>query len=217
MPPSGKKQNKKKFKFPFNDKRWGILVLGITIFFAFFIQSVLDAKFNPDTVQANMLTNHSSAREAYKISDLYNVINTEKDNHYIAPGEEEVNVYSFAIQTFSEPLVLNELRLNLKGDLKNDDIEKVQLFENESVIAKTYSLKDGKIDFKNFTSVLQANSYKEYIVKMDISDNATSGARFKFEISGPYDILIKKDDSPVYSLDTYPFSGSYVTVLGWRK
>jgi len=206
-----------KFKLSLSNKRWSIAALFITIIFAFLIQSFLDSSLHSETVQANMLKSHSTAHEAFKINQMYNVSTHKTEGYYIAPGETEAPVYSFAIQTFSESLTLNEVKLNIKGDIDTDRISKLQLFEDENTIAKAYVQKNGKFVFKNFTSVLQPNSYKEYSIKLDIDEEINSGTRFKFEIQTPYDITIKKDKAPVYSLDTYPLTGSHVTVLGWRR
>lgn len=198
-------------------KKWSIVIFSITIFCAFFIQSVLDSNINSETVQANMAQDKSTARETFKIYDLYNVINTSTDNHYIAIGETDKQVYSFAIQTFSEKLIFEELKLNLIGDINPDGIKKLQLFEGDKAISSTYTLKDGSFVFRNFKSILQENSYKEFFIKVDISDKAGAGSRFKFEIASPYDLAIKKDNQNIYALDTYPLGGSYTTVVGWKK
>lgn len=213
MPDSNSKKTEKMKQ----SKKWSIAIFSLTIFWAFFIQSVIDAQFNSETVQANILQDKSTAREAFKISNLYKVSNIATNNNYLAAGEKEKDVYSFAIRTFAENLVLSELKIRLIGDINPEDIKKLQLFESDNSIASTYTLVDDSFIFKNFTSVLQANSYKEYVIKIDLSDKVNSGSRFKLEISGPYDVMIKKDNIPVHELDTYPLSGSYTTVLGWRK
>lgn len=209
--------SKIKLKLSLSDKRWSIAALFITIVFAFLIQSFLDSNLHSETVQANMLKNHSTAHEAFKINQLYDVSTRSTEGYYIAPGETEAPVFSFAIQTFSETLTLNEIKVNVFGDIDPDKIKKLQLFEEDNIISKAYSQKENKFVFKNFTSVLQPNSYKEYVIKLDIDEEISSGTRFKFSVQTPYDITLKKGNVPVHSLDTYPLKGSYVTVLGWRR
>lgn len=198
-------------------KRWSIVAFAITIFWAFVIQSVLDASLNSDTVQANILQDRSTAREAFKISNLYDVFKIESGNNYVSIGERDKEVFAFAVRTFSETLTLSEVNLKISGNIDSEAIKKLQLFEGERVIASTYTMRNNAFAFKNFTSVLQPNSYKEYVIKMDVSDEAHSGTRFKFEISGPNDITIKKDGVPIHALDAYPLKGDYTTIVGWKK
>lgn len=207
----------KKHILSFSHKGWSIIVFLFVVLAAFVIQSILEAKIDPDIVKANITQVKSSAREAFKINPAYDIIHTEKHNrgHYIASGDTEIDVFSFGIKTKENTIILKETKVSLIGDISDEHFLKAKLFEGENVIAES-KIHDSTFYFKNFTSVLQEGTYKEYIVKLDISENIKAGSRFKFSILSPYDILLEVDDKPVYALDQYPVNGAFVTVIGWR-
>lgn len=207
----------KKQIFSFDHKGWNIAVLMIAAIGAIGIQSFMDTKMNPETAQANIAYSQTSASEAYKIFSTHDIIDTEKSNrgHFIAPGETDIIVYSFGIQSGSENILLKELRLNKIGNIDDKYFIKAVLYEGENAIA-TSRMQNGELYFRRFTSVLQPDTYKDYYVKLDLSEEAKVGARFKFEISNPYSFRLLINDQPVYALDTYPLDGAYVTIVGWR-
>lgn len=202
----------------FDRKGWSIAVILIATFGALGIQSAIESKMNPETARASVSTLKSAAREAYKISSDYNIVETEIKNrgHYIAPGDTDTDVFSFGIQTNENTVVLKELKIKKLGETNDDDLIRAKLYEGENVISEA-KIQRGELNFKKFVSVLQPGTYKEYILKLDLKQETKPGVRFKFEITNPYDIGLYVEEEPVYSLDTYPIEGAYVTVVGWKK
>ncbi|MFC1656306.1 hypothetical protein ACFL3C_05530 [Patescibacteria group bacterium] len=201
--------------FAFDRKGWSIAVILIATFGALGIQSAIDSKMNPETVKASVSTLKSAAREAYKISSDLDIIETELSNrgHYIAPGDTDIDAFSFGVQTNEKLVVLKEVKITKIGKINDGDVVKAKLYEGENVIAEA-KIQGGELYFNRFISVLQPETYKEYIVKLDLKAETKPGVRFKLEISSPYDIGLYVDEEPVNSLDTYPLEGAYVTVVG---
>jgi len=201
----------------FTSKRWSIAVFIFMAAFAYFTQAYLDAKFNPEVVQANMLHGASEMHEAFKLNEAYEVIASDTENlHYIAPGEENAHVFSFMIESNSDTLVLKGLQLKVDGNVDTREMLEARLMEGEEVISKS-KVRDGLVSFSKFTSILQPESTKEFRVHLDITDELKPGARFKFEIENPYALRLYLNDEVDYSLADYPISGGYVSVVGWRK
>lgn len=210
-------QTQKKHIVGFKHKGWNVAVLLIAVLIAFLLQSFLAAKFNPEIVQANIIQAKSTAREAFKLSSEYNIVQTEnlRKGHYISPGETDVKVFSFGLSSHNETVILKGIKLTKIGNVADEIFTKAVLYEGENAIAES-TIHNGEFDFKKFTSVLQPNSYKEFIVKLNISEEVLPGVRFNFEIADPYDLVLLINENPVYSLDKYPIQGSYVTIVGWR-
>lgn len=211
----------KKFKnnaFGFHDKKWSVGVILTALVLAFFIQTILEGHFNPSIVQAKMLNLKSNAIEAFKITSDVDIIESEKlnDGHYIAPGDTNIDVFSFGIKSDENTIIFQELKLTKEGKINDDKLIRAQLYEGEDVITEA-KIRKGKFYFKNFKSIIQPDTEKNYIIKLDISDETKPGARFKFLVDSPYDFLITKDHQAVHELDRYPLDGAYVTVVGYRK
>ncbi|MFC1599593.1 hypothetical protein ACFL3T_01025 [Patescibacteria group bacterium] len=199
----------------FKSKRWSIAVFMLMAVFAYFTQAYLDAKFNPEVVQANVIGNSSKAAEAFKINSTYKVHEIEDVSYYAAPGDTDVDSFAFGIDTKDTTIVLKGVNLSVVGDLPKDTIKHAKLLEGEEVIAET-RVKNNEISFK-FTSILQPETSKTYKVQVDISDELKSGSRFKLQIPNPYNLSIYQNDEIDYSLGAYPIEGAYVSVVGWRK
>lgn len=204
--------------FSFEDKRWSIGVILVALVLSFFLQSILDEHLNPNTVQARVLNLRSNAVEAFQITDDFDIIELEKLNagHYIAPGDTDIDVFSFGIKSNEEILIFEEIKLFKEGNIFNDKLIRAKLYEGEDSITES-KIQKGTFYFKNFKSIIQPQTEKVYTVKLDISDETKPGARFKFSILSPYDILITKENQAIYELDRYPIEGAYVTVVGYRK
>ncbi len=208
-------KEQKRHIFAFDRKGWSVAVILTAAFGALGIQSIIDSKINPQTVKASISTLKSAAREAYKISSDFDIIEIEagKRGHYIAPGEIDAGAFSFGVRADKKTVVLKEIRITKIGKINDEDFAKVKLYEGDNVIAEA-KIQGEKFHFNRFISVLQPNTYKEYFVKLDLKKETKPGVRFKLEISNPYDIGLYVDDKPVNSLDTYPIEGAYVTVVG---
>ncbi len=201
----------------FTNKKWSIAVFLIMAVIAYGTQSYFHTKFNPDTAQANTLHSSSETKEAFKISNEYKIIASDSENfHYINPGEEDAHVFSFAIESNTETLVLKGLQLNLVGNVDSSELIEARLLEGDQEIANA-KVRDGIVSFSKFTSILQPESSKEYKVNLDITNEVKSGARFKFQIKDPYSLRLYLNDEIDYSLADYPINGGYVSVVGFRK
>ncbi len=201
----------------FRNKRWSIAVFLLMAVFAYGTQAYFDAKFNPDTAQANVMHSGSEVKEAFKINNAYNIIASDSTNlHYINPGEENAQVFSFIIESNTETLVLKGIQLNLIGNVDSREMLEARLLEGDEVIARS-KVREGVISFSKFTSILQPESSKEYKVVLDITGDVKSGSRFKFQIENPYALRLYINDEIDYSLGDYPIEGGYVSVLGFRK
>lgn len=202
----------------FESKTWNILILLWITLFAFSIQSFVEAKLNPDIVKANVSGHASMAQEAFRISSDFNIkpIQSEEGGYYIAPGEKDIPIFAFSVQSNNEMLLLQRLQLTLVGNVNQDMFIRAKLFEGENEIASA-RIKEGVFSFKKFTSILKPGVNKEYTIKLDIFEEAQPGSRFHFEIQNPYGIELNANNIPQYSLDRYPIRGDYVTVVGWRK
>jgi hypothetical protein len=209
------KKHKKRI-FGFKSKRWSIAVFLIMAVFAYFTQAYLDAKFNPDVVQANVLGSSGKAIEAFKINNSYMVHEIEGESYYGVPGDTDVNAFAFGIDTQDTTLVLKSISLTIIGDLPKGTIKHAKLLEGEDVISEV-RVKNNEINFSKFTSVLQPETSKTYKVQVEISDELKSGSRFKLQINSPYNLSIYQNDEIDYSLGAYPIDGAYVSVVGWRK
>lgn len=184
--------------------------------FAYFTQAYLDARFNPDVVQANIFGKSGKMIEAFKINDAYSVHEVEGESYYAAPGDTEVNSFAFAIDSHTKTLVFKNINLRAVGDLPKNSIKNAKLLENDIVISKG-RVQNNEISFSKFTSILQPETSKTYKVQLDISEELKSGARFKLQIPNPYNLTIYLNDEVDYSLGDYPIDGAYVSVVGWRK
>lgn len=202
----------------FESKTWNVLILIWMVLIAFSIQSFVEAKLNPDIVKANVSGHASMAQEAFKITSDFTIkpIHSEEGGYYIAPGEKDIPIFAFSVQSNNEILLLERLQLALKGKVDTKMFIKAKLFEGENEIA-TSRIKEDVFLFKNFTSILKPGVNKDYTVKLDISEDAQPGSRFHFEITNPYGIELNANNVPQYSLARYPIKGDYVTVVGWRK
>jgi hypothetical protein len=202
----------------FENKTWNILIILWLALTAFSIQAFVEAKFNPDIVKANVSGHNSTAREAFKLSSDFDIepIYSEKGGYYIAPGEIDVPIFALSIESYKDILLFQRLQLTLQGEVDEKMFIVAKLFEGENKIA-TSRIQEGVFSFKSFTSILKPGVNKEYTIKLDISPDAQSGARFNFEIMDPYAIELISNNIPQYSLDKYPIVGDYVTVVGWRK
>lgn len=209
------KKHKKRI-IGFKSKRWSIAVFLFMAVFAYFTQAYLDAKFNPDVVQANVLGKSGKAIEAFKINDVYKVHEIEGESYYAAPGDTDVNSFAFGIDAYSETLVLKGVNLKTVGDLPKHAIRNAKLLEDDNVISEA-RIKNNEISFSKFTSIIQPETSKIYKVQVDISDELKSGSRFKLQIPNPYNLSIYLNDEIDYSLGAYPIDGAYVSVVGWRK
>lgn len=210
------KKHKKEIS-SFKNKRWSIAVFLLMAVFAYGTQAFFDAKFNPETAQANMLHSASELKEAFKMSNEYQIIASDSENlHYINPGEENAHVFSFVIESNSQTIVLKGVQLELVGNIDSREMLEARLMEGEEVIARS-KVRDGIISFSKFTSVLQPESSKEYRVNLDITGEVKSGSRFKFQIKDPYALRLYLNDEIYYSLADYPIDGGYVSVVGFRK
>jgi hypothetical protein len=224
-----KKENKKQTKkivqkqskpiikeiFPFNNKRNFI----ITIFAAFlgtlFLYPSINSNINFVHIKTNIF--NTSAKEAFQISSDFDIIETEKLNrgHYIAPGDMNIDVFSFGIQAKSKKITLKELTLKKLGEIDDSKLLNVKIWEGEKMLCEGI-VKKGKIYFKNINSNIEAKDYKQYLIKLDIAKDAVPATRFKFAIENPKDISIYKDGEKGYWIDTYPLEGAYVTIVGKR-
>lgn len=202
----------------FESKTWNILILIWMILIAFSIQSFVEAKLNPDIVKANVSGHASMAQEAFKITSDFSIkpIHSKEGGYYIAPGEKDIPIFSFSIQSNNEILLLQRLQLALQGNVDTKMFVKAKLFEGENEIA-TSRIKEDVFLFKSFTSILKPGVNKDYTIKLDISEDAQPGSRFHFQITNPYGIELNANNVPQYSLGRYPIKGDYVTVVGWRK
>jgi len=199
----------------FKSKRWSIAVFVAMATFAYFTQAYLDAKFNPDVVQANVIGSSTKAAEAFKINPSYLVHEVEDESYYAAPGDTDVDAFAFGIDARDTTLVLKGLNLNVVGDLPENTIKYAKLLEGDSIVAET-RVKNNEIGFK-FTSIIQPETSKVYKVQIGISEELKSGSRFKLQIQNPYSLSIYQNDEIDYSLGAYPIDGAYVSVVGWRK
>jgi len=211
-----KEKKTKIFESP-NKLRAIIMIFG-SVMTALLIQYYVFTGFNPEMIQTNIAQIKSLAQETYKLNNAFDLIDTEKNNsgHYIASGEKDKDVFSFALQSKEKTIVLHEVILTKTGGTPDNFLSTVKLYEGENVIAQTQG-KNGKFTFNQFTSVLQPNTNKNYVFKADVADNALPGNRFKFSIELPTDLTVLIDDKELYGLDTYPFAGAYVSIVGWRK
>jgi hypothetical protein len=202
----------------FESKTWNVLILLWMALIAFSIQSFVEAKLNPDVVQANVGGHASMAQEAFRLSSDFSIkpIRSEDGGYYIAPGEKDITIFAFSVESYSDILLLERLQLALQGKVDKKMFIRAKLFEGENEIA-TSRIKEGVFSFKKFTSILKPGVYKQYTVKLDMSEEAQPGSRFHFEITNPYGIELNSGNVPQYSLDRYPITGDYVTVVGWRK
>lgn len=199
----------------FKSKRWSIAVFLFMFVIAYLTQAYLDAKFNPDVVQANVLSSNK-AIEAFKINPSYNVHEIEGESYYAAPGDTDVNAFAFGVDTKNETLVLKSLNLNIVGELPEGTIKSAKLLEDDEVISEA-RIRNNEISFSKFTSIIQPESSKVYRVQVDISEELKSGSRFKLVIPSPYSLSIYVNNEIDYSLGAYPIDGAYVSVVGWRK
>lgn len=203
--------------FEFKSKRWSIAVFLVAAVMAYGVQAFLHVKFDPDVVQANMMTNRIQEHEAFMINTDYEIIENDLDNpHYMYPGELEGHVFTFKIQGHEKLVTFNGLKLNLIGNISDDLILNPKLYEGEEVIAEG-KVKNNTIDFRNFNSILQDSASKEFAVKIDLSGSATSGSRFRLQIEEPYSLGIRIDGEQIYSLGAYPIRGAYTSIVGFRK
>jgi hypothetical protein len=201
----------------FTNKRWSIAVFLLMAVFAYGTQAFFDAKFNPDTAQANMMQSGSELKEAFKINNAYKIIASDSANlHYINPGEENAQVFAFVVEANTETLVLKGLQLKLVGNVDSRELLEARLLEGDEVIARS-KVREGVVSFSKFTSILQPESSKEYKVVLDITGDVKSGSRFKFQIENPYALRLYINDEVDYSLGDYPIDGGYVSVVGFRK
>jgi len=202
----------------FESKIWNIIILLLMTFSAFSFQSFLEAKLNPDIVKANISNAREIAKEAFKLSSNFKItpIHSEKGGYYIAPGEKNIPIFAFSIESKKKTLLFKKLQLTLNGNVDNKTLIGAKLYEGTNKIASV-KIKNNIFYFKNFTSVLKPNIKKIYTVKLDISEDIMPGLRFNFEIQNPYALDLKLGNNPQYSLDKYPIKGDYITVVGWRK
>lgn len=202
----------------FESKTWNVLILLWLALTAFSIQSFVEAKLNPDIVKANVSGHASMAQEAFKLSSDFSIkqIRSLDGGYYIAPGETDIPIFAFSIESHKDILLLQRLQLSLQGNVDEKIFIRAKLFEGENKIA-TSRIREDIFSFKNFTSILKPGVYKEYTIKLDIHEEAEPGSRFNFEIQNPYGIELNLGHIPQYSLDRYPIKGDYVTVVGWRK
>lgn len=200
----------------FTSKRWSVTVFILMAVCAYFVQAYLDARFNPDVVQANTMNESGKIIEAFKINPAYNVHKIEGESYYAAPGDTDVDAFAFAIDARTETLVLKGINLKVNGNLPDNTIQGAKLIEDGEVISEA-KIKNNEINFSKFTSVIQPETSKVYKIQVDISNELKSGSRFQLQIANPYSLSIYVNDEVDYSLGAYPIDGAYVSVVGWRK
>lgn len=210
-------KNHKKNILGFKSKRWSIAVFVFMAVFAYFTQGYLDARFNPEVAQANIMHGSSKIVEAFKINDTYEVLETDSANiHYIAPDEEDALAFAFGVDANNETVVFKGIQLHVVGNIDSGKLLEARLMEGEEVLA-TSKVKEGEITFSKFTSILQPETSKQFTVRLDITGDILTGSRFKLQIENPYALRLYVNDEADYSLGDYPISGGYVSVVGWRK
>jgi len=215
---AGKIKAKRTQIFESSDKIWGIITIFASALLALIIQYYVFNTFNPDLIQANIGQIKSQAQEAYMLTKYFDVIDAEKTNpgYYMGFGETNKDIFSFELKAEEKTALLKELILTKTGNLSENYLTNIRLYEGENAIAQA-EINNDKFIFKKFTSVLQPGTTKKYIVKTDIAGDGISGTRFRLSLVNPTDITVVIDEDPVYSLDTYPFDGGYITIVGWRK
>jgi len=215
----GKIKEKRAQIFESSSKMWKIFAILGTALVSLIIQYYVSNIFDPDMLKTNAAQTKTSAQEAYKINKSFDIINTESTNpgYYLATGETDKDIYSFAVKSKDNgPVVLEELVLTETGSIPQGFITNIRLFEGENAISKAEIKKD-KFVFKKITSIIQPGVEKKYVVKADVAKEGSSGIRFKLSLLNPTDIIVTVNDDPVYALDTFPFDGAYATIVGWRK
>jgi len=211
------KRTRIKEKFESENKKWAIIMICGAAVFALLIQSWLEAGFNPDAIKNSFGFVKTSAMEALKVNNNFDITNTNFESSvYAAPGETDKEIFSFEIGAGSKTVLFKELKLTKSGSTPSSRIVRLKLIEAENVICEAQK-RDDDFTFKKFTSVLQPGTNKKYIVKADFANDTESGTRLKFSLDDPYDIGLFIDDSAYFALDTFPFEGPYTTIVGWRK
>ncbi|MBN1494654.1 hypothetical protein JW911_02880 [Candidatus Peregrinibacteria bacterium] len=203
--------------FESENKKWAIVMICGAAFFALLIQSWLEAEFNPEKIKTSFGLVRTSAIEAFKITNNFDITNLNgSDGAYAAPGETDKQVFAFELSSDNKTVLFKNLILTKEGSALSEKILRLKLFEGENAISEA-DRKNDAFTFKKFTSVLQPYTKKTYTVKADFADDTEPGTRLKFSLLNAYGIGLFVDENPFYALDTFPFEGPYTTLVGWRK
>lgn len=132
------------------------------------------------------------------------------DKSYASPGASNVEIMKFAITAYETPVSFNEIKLKTFGiDSKYVTRASMILDEENSVEG---ILDGGYFVFKNISYNLAANNSGYISLRVDLSDEVTTGNRLRMDIEKPDDIELFVGGG-AYKLNAYyPIEGRYLSI-----
>lgn len=189
-----------------------------------YVVSVLDFDLSTEglaktatNLSKELVTFEDSEIEDFFYSETNNLerinfsIENNPENAYAAPGNMDVEIMQYQIETYEKELFIKDLKLKVVG-VAPENILGVRLLVKGEEISQGQAVEE-YFEFKNVNFRLGENDNVNISLVIDISGEVMTGQRIRFDIEKPEDlaIIVGKDSYTI--TDYYPIRGKYLSIV----
>ncbi len=133
---------------------------------------------------------------------------------FATSGSSDNEIMKLVVTTYEEPFVLKSLRFKIVG-VEANKIKEIKLFDGETELASATILK-GYATIKDLNFAVGKNTVQEISVKVDFSEELSSGDRLRLDIEAPEDLVILVGGENYHVNEYYPIKGEYLSITQKR-
>lgn len=137
-------------------------------------------------------------------------ISNDPEKSLMEPGTKNVLIMNLNLTAYENSATLKSLKLKVHG-IDEYDVENVAIEVDGEVLA--FGKRDEQyFNFGNLDYEIAPNSKERFEVKVDLSENLTTGERLRLDIEKPEDIVVKVNGKKLNVNDYYPIKGKYLSI-----
>ncbi len=167
-----------------------------------------------DQEQQSRLITSTMPVEDYKSHSVVLTLSGNPTMNFAFPGDKNVKALDFSLKSFDADLYLEFVNFKI-GGLDPSKVEKIYLMDGENTIAES-GVTGGYARFQGLFLNVPAGTEKVIAVKVDLSEDSSTGERLHLTIDKKEDIKLFANGEEYSFGDIFPLEGVYLSVVRSR-